>query len=135
MTSSAKPVRPGGTTYSALMGIVFKSLQLMDSERVLWKTFANRTQGRRSVGGRFYLTNTRLIFQPHRMDSALKGRPWSSMLDQIQEVAIDLPDGSHFTGGMRTRLLIRTEADTNLFVVNHVETAVDQIKQASAKAN
>lgn len=118
-----------------MVGIVFKSLDLADSEKVLWKKFANRTQGQRSVGGRLYLTNFRLIFQPHRMDSALKGRSWSSMLDQIQEVAIDLPDGSHFTGGMRTRLLIRTEAETNLFVVNHVETAVYQIKQASAKAN
>ena len=112
------------------MDIVFKSLQLRDSE-----TFANRSQGRRSVGGRLYLTNTRLIFQPHRMDSALKGRSWSSMLDQIREVAIDLPVGSHFAGGMRTRLLIRTEAETDLFVVNHVEAAVDQIKQAAARAN
>jgi hypothetical protein len=112
------------------MGIVFRSLHLMDSEKLLWEKFANRTQGRRSVGGRLYLTNTRLIFQPHRLDAALNGQSWIAPLNQIQEVVVEPPDGGRFNGGMRTRLLIRTDAGTDHFVVNHVETAVDQIKQA-----
>lgn len=34
-------------------------------EAVVWKANANWWQGRRALGGRLYLTNERLLFNPH----------------------------------------------------------------------
>ena len=86
--------------------------------------------GRRAVGGRLYLTDSRLIFQPHRFDAALNGQSWSSSLEQVREVRTELSDGGLLTGGVRTRLLIRTDGSTDLFVVHHVDDAVQRIREA-----
>lgn len=111
------------------MGIFVRSPQLSGAERVLWKKAANRTQGGRSVGGRLYLTDTRLIFQPNRFDAVTNGRPWSAPLAGIERVSTEAPDGSPFSGGLRTRLrLDLSDGDTEFFVINGIDTAVQKIQ-------
>jgi hypothetical protein len=112
------------------MGIFVRSPQLSGAESVLWKKAANRTQGGRSVGGRLYLTDTRLIFQPNRFDAVTKGHPWSVPLAGIESVSTEAPDGSPFSGGLRTRLrLDLSDGDSAFFVINGIETAVQKIQE------
>jgi hypothetical protein len=112
------------------MGIWVRSPQLAGGERVVWKKYANRTQGGRAVGGRLYMTDSRLFFQPSRIDAATKGQFWSAPLAAIEGVSTDAPDGNYFSGGLRTRLQINvSNGATELFVVNHVGDAVQAIQQ------
>ena len=115
------------------MGVFIKSPHLSDAERVLWKKAANRTQGGRAVGGRLYLTETRLIFQPNRFDAATKGQPWSATLADIEGVSTEAPDGrlsGLFSGGVRTRLRLDVSGGgSERFVINGVDTAVQKIRE------
>lgn len=81
------------------------------------------------MGGRLYFTNTRLIFQPHRLDAATGGHLWSAPLTLIDHVTEEAPDGKLFSGGLRTRLrLDLSDGVSELFVVNGVDDAVRQIQ-------
>src|SRR5258708_1196187 len=113
------------------MGIIFKSPEMQDHEWVLWRKFANRTQGNRAVGGRLHLTDRQLIYEPNRFDAVTKGRPWSATLASIQAVSTEGRNGSLFSGGMRTRLRIELETgSTEYFVVNRAQDVVKVIKGA-----
>lgn len=117
------------------MGIWFKHPHLSGAEQATWKSAANRAQRGRSVGGRLYLTNERLIFEPNRLDAATKGRPWSTLLDAIQCVATESPDGNVVSGGLRTRLrLDLVDGTTELFVVNDLESVVQTIDDGVSKS-
>lgn len=117
------------------MGIFFKPAQLAGDETLIWKKLANRTQGARAVGGRLFLTDRRLMFQPNRIDAVLRGRAWSTPLTLIERVGYEDPDGSLFSGGLfsgglRTRLRIDlVGGGTELFVVNGVDSAVQIIQK------
>lgn len=112
------------------MGAFIKSPALSGNERVVWKKTANHTQSGRAVGGRLYLTDTRLIFQPNRIDAATKGQPWSASLAAIEGVSTEAPDGNLFSGGLRTRLqLSMSGGDSELFVVNGADAAVQVIQE------
>jgi hypothetical protein len=113
------------------MGIFFKSPDVHDPEKIRWKKFANRTQGNPAVGGRLYLTDRRLIFEPNRIDAATKGRPWSASLDSIEGVGTDSPNGNLFSGGVRTRLrLDLDDGRSEYFVVNGVQDVIEVIEKA-----
>ncbi len=47
--------------------------ELSPNERELETYRANRTQGSRAVGGHLLLTDQRLLFYPHKVDSATGG--------------------------------------------------------------
>lgn len=112
------------------MGFWVRSPKLAGGERVVWKQNANRTQGGRAVGGRLYMTDSRLFFQPNRIHAATKGQLWSAPLAAIESVSTDAPDGGLFTGGLRTRLqIVASSGDSELFVVNHVGDTVQAIQQ------
>ena len=59
---------------------------LANGERVVWERAASQPQRRRLVGGRFFLTPHRLIFQPNRIEAATGGRPWAVGLHEITAV-------------------------------------------------
>ena len=113
------------------MGIFFKSPDVHAPEKVHWKKVANRTQGNRAVGGRLFLTERRLIFEPNRLDAATKGRSWSAPLKSIAGVGKDAPTGSLISGGVRTRLrLDLDDGHSEYFVVNGVHHVVEIIERA-----
>jgi len=106
------------------------------TETVARNWAANRTQSdRRAVGGRLFLTGSRLIFEPNRFDAVAGGRPWSVPLTSVRTVGTELPDGKPFSGGLRTRLrLDLVEGKTELFVVNHVEDVAEVIRQSTGQS-
>ena len=66
------------------MGIWIARPALSETEAVVWQQLANRTQSaNRAVGGRLYLTDTRLVFEPNRVDAATGGSRWSVPLGSI----------------------------------------------------
>lgn len=89
-------------------------------ETLLERWGANRTQStQRAVGGHLYLTDQRLLFEPHRFDASLSGRGASVPLHDITDVVRMPRDLKHFFGGgLRARLGVVTARGTHLFVVN-----------------
>lgn len=111
-----------------------------DGEEVLWRRGANRQQGpRRVVGGRIFLTNQRVIFMANRVDHATGGDDWSRPLTDIVNVSVEprrygIPLVTANVG-LRQRLRMECRDGTaELFVVNHVEEAVDRVRSATSTA-
>jgi len=104
-------------------------------ERIRWQTAANRAQGGRSVGGRIFLTNQRLVFEPNRIDSITGGRQWAVPLSAIHEVGFQTRDRNLFSGGLRNRLrLTCADGDDELIVVNHLDDVIDVLETARLAA-
>ena len=114
------------------MGVWVRGPALEQAETVLWRRAANRTQSdRRAVGGRLFLTASRLLFEPNRLDAVTGGESWSTPLASIRSVGVEARDGNPLSGGLRARLrLDLVGGDAELFVVNHVGDVVDVIRQA-----
>ncbi|MGS2807259.1 hypothetical protein [Nocardia sp. MW-W600-9] len=106
------------------MGLWIGSPALGASENVVWRKLANRTQGNRAVGGCLFLTEARLLFVPNHLDAITGGMRWEIPLTQLRSVGRENPDGGIFSGGLRTRLRIDTDAGTELFVVNKVDQVI-----------
>ncbi len=83
---------------------------------------ANRTQGKRAVGGGLHLTNLRVYFTPNVLDAAMGGQRWECGLDQLQSAGVEparLAFSELFSGGVRSRLrLTQRDAQAQLFVVS-----------------
>jgi hypothetical protein len=112
------------------MGSWVRDPALDQAETILWKRPANRTQSSwRAVGGRLFLTNSRLIFQPHQFDAVTGGGSWSAPLASVRSVGIEPRNWNPFSGGLRTRLRIELgDGDCELFVVNRVRDVVETIR-------
>jgi hypothetical protein len=107
-------------------------LEMTAGETLVESFLANRMQGARAVGGRFYLTSQRLAFLPNRVDAATGGDGWEIPLASVSLADI-APRGSIRADGyaaLRRRLRITTGEGTDLFVVNHVSQVVARIDQA-----
>jgi hypothetical protein len=55
-------------------------------ESVVWEKRASHPQRRRLVGGRLYLTQQRLVFQPNRLEKATGALTWSAALQEITAI-------------------------------------------------
>lgn len=61
---------------------------LHPGERVVWHALANRgADNTRQVGGRLYLTDRRLVFEPALLERVTQERPWEAPLAGL-EVAL-----------------------------------------------
>ncbi len=111
---------------------------LASGEHILWQRLANRQQGpNRSMGGRIFLTELRVIFLPNRVDEATGGIAWCRDLSDIAAVTVE---PRHFgvpfvtaNVGLRKRLRIEArDAAVDLFLVNGLSEAVHRIEAAIA---
>lgn len=106
---------------------------LLPGEQVIDSWRANHVQDpQRAVGGRLFLTNQRLVFEPHAIEVRMDGRPWQAPLAAVTQVGtapIDL--GKLFGGGARRRLQVTFVDGTHaLFVVNRLPAKVAAIQAA-----
>jgi hypothetical protein len=105
-----------------------KSQEAEPGEEVRWTKLANRTQGSRSVGGKLFLTDRRIVFTPHLIDAALAGKGWAAPLDSIADVGVQEPGtgrGKALGGGARKRLRIALrDGSDELFVANKLDEEV-----------
>jgi hypothetical protein len=112
--------------------IARRELEPGESPIAAWN--ANRFQGSRAVGGKLFLTQRRLLFTPHRIDTLLRGQPWEARLDEPATAGIE-PRASGkkagFGGGLRKRLRIRSAGGAEeLFVVNKLDEVLARIQEA-----
>lgn len=105
-------------------------------ETLLWNFAANREQTiNRSVGGRLFVTQHRLIFQPNRLDVLFQAESWSAELADIREVGKSprrptIPFLGR-TAANRNRLkIVQAGGDVDLFVVNHLDSLVERLTAA-----
>ncbi len=103
-------------------------------EEVQWSKPANRFQGSRAVGGKLFLTNRRLLFNPQLVDGMIGGQRWSTPLELVSEVTVE-PKGSgkagKLGGGLRDRLkLVLGNGEEELFVVNKLDEVVARLGSA-----
>lgn len=107
-------------------------------EQILWRRLANRQQGPyRSMGGRLFVTDRRVIFLPNRVDKVTGGQSWSRDLTDIARVEVEPRHyGIPFVTkdvGLRRRLRVEGRDGTiEIFLVNRVKHAVARLEAAIA---
>jgi hypothetical protein len=93
---------------------------------------ANRTQGKRAVGGALHITTMRALFQPNTMESGMGGRAWSCARDQIVSAGIEPRRFSLFelfSGALVDRLLLElSNGGRELFVINGLAARFEEIR-------
>ena len=104
---------------------------LPEGEAFVVSYAANRTQGKRAVGGALHITTRRVLFQPNSMELSLGGNPWSCTRDHVLGAGIQPRRFSLlelFSGGLANRLvLVLTDGRRELFVVNFIKTRLEEI--------
>ncbi|MGE5335976.1 MAG: hypothetical protein ACM3JL_00965 [Nitrososphaerota archaeon] len=104
------------------MGILQVRPKLAPGEEVRWKAYANRVlSGASTAGGRLFVTDRRVFFQPNRVDAVLGRKVWESSLEGVTTVETVGRDGLVFAGGTRKRLGIKTAEGEEVFVVNRLK--------------
>jgi hypothetical protein len=111
------------------MGLWVSRPVLSEGEVVRWHRNANRKQGAtRAVGGRLFVTDRRIVFQPSRFDQTFGGQVWQDNLEHVREIGVDAVDrlaaSQRDYGALRRRLRVVTRRSTELFVVNSVQEVV-----------
>lgn len=96
--------------------------ELRDGEQWVAHHPANRTQGKRAVGGGLHFTTQRLLFSPNVIDSRLGGKCWECELGEIEGLGVQpgkFRITELFSGGLAERLRVELSADrTELFVIS-----------------
>lgn len=106
---------------------------LMPDEHEIETYRANRSQGSRAVGGHLLLTDRRVLFYPHKLDSGTGGKNWERDLVSITSVGLSERGHNPFSGSMRRRLKIECDGATDFFVVNKAESIATAIRTASGR--
>ena len=107
------------------------------SEALVWRRSASRVQSvRGTVGGNLYLSASRLLFKPNRIEAAVGGQQWSAPLCTVRSVCIELRDGNLLKGGLRDRLRVDlADGSFELFVVDRINDVIQVISQAIARSS
>jgi hypothetical protein len=106
---------------------------LEPNEREIATYRANRTQGSRAIGGHLLLTDRRVVFYPHKVDSATGARNWESALESISDVSMSDRGRNPLNGSLRRRLKISCRDVNEHFVVSNGAAIVEAIQQAISR--
>jgi hypothetical protein len=121
--SPDKPFGPAGQA----LGLRVREPTFEEGEEVCWEARANRfQQGIRSIGGRIYLTDRRLVFAPSKFEEKVFGRAWSAQLADL--------DGAFVRGPIKTVRVVANDGEKQRFVIwPRVESAatIDAAIQAA----
>jgi hypothetical protein len=100
-----------------LLGLRVREPALEPGEEIRWEARANRFQQKiRSVGGRLYLTDRRLIFAPTNFETRIGGKAWTSRLLDLEQAFSDR--------SIRSVRVVTKDGDGQRFVVGQkAETA------------
>jgi hypothetical protein len=111
-------------------GLLMSKQAARPGEVVVWKANANRLQGRRAPGGRLYLTNERLLFNPHFFDAMTGGRGWAVHLSEVTAIGREERDLRRLSR-LRPVLRIETSAgEHELFVINRLDEVTARLRTA-----
>lgn len=111
------------------MGILQVRPDLGPGEQVRWKAYANRVlDDGTSAGGRLFVTDRRVFFQPNRVDARLGRKVWECPLEGVTAIETVGRDRHLFAGGTRKRLGLKTADGEEVFVVNRLRRKEDQLQ-------
>jgi hypothetical protein len=113
-----------------------RSEEARPGESVLLSVNGSRQQGGwRGVGGRLHLTTERLIFTPHLIEAALRGRTWAAEQSDIVRIAVEPIDlGQPFAGGFRERLRVELRGQPpEFFAVNRLDDVIKRLREAGRR--
>lgn len=120
------PDKPFGVVGWAF-GLRVREPVLEEGEEARWEARANRFQSKvRSIGGRIYLTDRRLVFAPTKFEERVAGRAWSARLADL--------DRAFVAGPMKTVRVVAVNGQEDRFVIwPRVESAatIDSAIQAA----
>ncbi|MFT4628809.1 MAG: hypothetical protein ACI8PZ_007505 [Myxococcota bacterium] len=95
---------------------------------------ANRTQGRRAVGGSLDVADGHLWFRPNAFEAMLGGEAADIALDRIAGVGVEPARWSPlelFSGGLRSRVRVElADGSRELFVVGKPDDVVQLLQAA-----
>ncbi|MFY1583556.1 hypothetical protein ACN267_03530 [Micromonospora sp. WMMD734] len=121
------------------MGIWFVDPQLNPGEQRLHQTIANQLLGpSRTLGGRLVVTDSRVVFEPNRLDRLTGGRTWQTDAQAIRKVT-ETPGGKegvrrYGPAGARPQITVDlASGQAGVFVVKNREALTSAI--ASCRAN
>jgi len=103
---------------------------LNDGESIAIEFAANRTQGWRAVGGKVWLTSSRVLFVPNAVDTSTGGKGFECGRGAVSgvDVAPATLAGVPFSGGLRRRLRLRLlDGSEELFVVDGADALCARI--------
>lgn len=113
--------------------IWFNEPVLRDDEEMLFQVPANHTQGKRAVGGKLFITKSRILFIPNRMDDWFGGKAKEINLEDVCAVGMISPRFSMteiFSGGWTSRMFVEENGgEKNFFVVNQLKRTLEFFKQ------
>lgn len=94
-----------------------------EAEAIVLHPAANRSLEGRSIGGRLFVTNRRLIFSPNLLEWRNGQLEWCCSLDARTGIAsAERTLKKPLSGGVRRRLTVTLEDGTQeLFVMNHLD--------------
>jgi hypothetical protein len=125
--SPRPPQESRGCLYVVDSWFYGRIMALSGEFQVFWR-FASRSQSHeRAVGGKLVATNLRLLFAPHKLDALYGGVAAEVSLNDIRHVGREPASGTLFDGGLRDRLSIDTTTRKELFVVNGLQDAIEQL--------
>jgi hypothetical protein len=98
--------------------------EMRPDEQVIWSARANHVQNKlRTVGGKLYMTEARLVFGRHKLDAAMGGQEWECPLDQILST-----ESKGITGSVHVHL---RDGSTEKFIVRPAGKAAAAIQEAA----
>lgn len=110
--------------------------ELSDGESWVAHYAANRTQGKRAVGGGLHYTTQRLLFAPNAIDSRLGGKRWECALADIEGLGVEpgkFRITELFSGGIAARLRVELRGNhRELFVIASPEARVAELRNLLA---
>ncbi len=105
---------------------------LLPDEKFVASYPANRTQGKRAVGGGLHLTTRRILFCPNAIDRSLGGKPWECAHADISGVGVEPKRFSLlelFSGAFANRLRLHLGERVELFVIRDPAARVDELNE------
>ena len=101
--------------------------ELRPDEEVLWSAKASRFQSKfRSVGGKLFLTDRRLVFARHEIDANLGGEEWDAPLEDLVDAEVK--------GALKHVFVTRRDGDVERFVVWPAKKSAEILAAAFAAA-
>ncbi|MDS0476187.1 GRAM domain-containing protein [Natrinema sp. 1APR25-10V2] len=108
------------------------SQEFRSGEELIGAFYANYMRsGARPLGGKLYLTDQRLLFSPHLLDSALGGEPMWIDLEDIERVTDAEPraepaESEHDDSPAKLHVEL-TDSTRESFVVSDLDDAIEEI--------
>lgn len=112
------------------MGFWLAQPRLEKDETIRWQSPAGRSLSRWiTSGGRLIVTNRRVLFQPNRFDKLTGKTRWDCPLSSVTEFEVVDRDPTVLAGGLRKRLRIQTQDDHEIFILNHLDERIAELRE------